>query len=283
VLKSTQSTAPGLGHIVKNMPLGRFIIWPYRLYEASSWYAPKVGQVFRWLVSSREHTNHTYHLTPRCMKYLANTLAAVAQVPVETIEKYLAEPLQNSALQEFVSSRSRLRDRETVDTECRFGRRLGWYALVRHLRPKLIVETGVDKGLGAVLLCSALMKNAEEGHVGEYIGTDINPNAGLFLQPPYSKFGQIMYGDSIESLKKIQKPIDLFVNDSDHSAEYEYREYQTIAQKLSPGAVILGDNSHLSDKLAQFSREQKRDFIFFKEEPLGHWFPGGGIGISFKR
>jgi hypothetical protein len=147
----------------------------------------------------------------------------------------------------------------------------------------MIVETGVDKGLGSVILCSALMRNAEEGYQGEYLGTDINPRAGLLLRPPYSQFGSISYGDSIESLKKIQKPIDIFINDSDHSAEYEYREYLTVAEKLSPGAFVLGDNSHLTDSLLRFSRERGREFIFFKEEPLDHWYPGGGIGISFKR
>jgi hypothetical protein len=52
-----------------------------------------------------------------------------------------------------------------------------------------------------------------------------------------------------------------------------------IADKLSPQAIILGDNAH--DKLARYSEEQGRSFLFFHEEPSGHWYPGGGIGISF--
>jgi predicted O-methyltransferase YrrM len=272
-----------IGDKVKNVPLGRFAVMPYRAYIAGSYYVPKIKQIFRWLIRSREHTNHSYHLTDLNLKYLANTLSVATGASVQTIEAYLHEPLQDSALAEFVSRTSRLRDSQTVDAECRLGRRLGWYALVRHLRPRLIVETGVDKGLGSVLLCSALMRNAKAGYEGEYLGTDINPRAGLLLRPPYSHFGSISYGDSIESLEKIQKPIDIFINDSDHSAEYEYREYLTIADKLSPTAVVLGDNSHLTDALLRFSRERDREFVFFKEEPLDHWYPGGGIGISFKR
>lgn len=272
-----------IGDKIKNVPLGRFAVMPYRAYIAGSYYVPKIKQIFRWLIRSREHTNHSYHLTDLNLKYLANTLSVATGASVQTIEAYLHEPLQDSALAEFVSRTSRLRDSQTVDAECRLGRRLGWYALVRHLRPRLIVETGVDKGLGSVLLCSALMRNAKAGYEGEYLGTDINPRAGLLLRPPYSHFGSISYGDSIESLKKIQKPIDIFINDSDHSAEYEYREYLTIADKLSRTAVVLGDNSHLTDALLRFSRERGREFIFFKEEPLDHWYPGGGIGISFKR
>jgi hypothetical protein len=43
----------------------------------------------------------------------------------------------------------------------------------------------------------------------------------------------ILYGDSIESLAKLDESIDLFINDSDHSAEYEAREYITVGPRLS--------------------------------------------------
>jgi hypothetical protein len=92
-----------------------------------------------------------------------------------------------------------------------------------------------------------------------------------------------LYGDSIESLKKLDVAIDLFINDSDHSADYEAEEYKIIADKLSERAFVLGDNSHVTDKLLEFSLATNRQFIFFKEKPLNHWYPGAGIGISFKR
>jgi predicted O-methyltransferase YrrM len=158
---------------------------------------------------------------------------------------------------------------------------LGWYAFARILKPKIVVETGVDKGLGSVVLCAALLKNKEEGFPGKYYGTDINPNAGYLLNGKYKEVGEIKYGDSIETLKSFKKSIDLFINDSDHSIEYEYREYLTIKDKINDRTVILGDNSHCSDKLVLFSNETKRNFLFFSEEPLNHWYPGGGIGISF--
>src|SRR6266446_10867828 len=75
--------------------------------------------------------------------------------------------------------------------------------------------------------------------------------------------------------------IDLFINDSDHSAEYEYKEYLTVADKLTPSAVILGDNSHVSDSLRRFSEMRHRRFLFFQEKPKEHWYPGAGIGISY--
>ena len=135
--------------------------------------------------------------------------------------------------------------------------------------------------MGSVVLCAALLRNKEEGYLGRYYGTDINKNAGYFLDGKYLDVGEIIYGDSITSLKKFDKMIDIFINDSDHSPIYEYEEYKTIKNKLSPKALILGDNSHETDKLLKFSIENRRNFILFREEPKDHWYPGAGIGISF--
>jgi len=73
------------------------------------------------------------------------------------------------------------------------------------------------------------------------------------------------------------------VNDSDHSAQYERQEYETIASRLASAGLILGDNCHCNDVLADFSTTRGRQFVFFREEPRDHWYPGGGIGISFVR
>ena len=76
--------------------------------------------------------------------------------------------------------------------------------------------------------------------------------------------------------------VDLFINDSDHSADYERREYCVMADKLSGDAIVLGDNAHVTDNLALFARDSGRQFLFFKEVPKNHWYPGGGIGIAYR-
>ena len=78
--------------------------------------------------------------------------------------------------------------------------------------------------------------------------------------------GEILYGDSIESLSNLNENIDLFINDSDHSAVYERNEYLTIINKLNTNSVILGDNSHSTDELLNFSIINKRNFVLFKEK-----------------
>lgn len=51
---------------------------------------------------------------------------------------------------------------------------------------------------------------------------------------------------------------------------------------LTETGLILGDNSHATDKLLKFSLSTGRKLLFWKEEPLDHWYPGGGIGFSWK-
>lgn len=147
----------------------------------------------------------------------------------------------------------------------------------------MVIETGVDKGLGAVVLTSALLKNRHEGVSGRYIGTDINPEAGFLLSGPYAKVGEIRFGDSLKSLGGIEGPIDLFINDSDHSAKYEREEYELILPKLSEKGIIIGDNSHVTDMLLRVSKNHGRSFLFWQEDPANHWYRGAGIGISWKR
>ncbi|MGD0497262.1 MAG: class I SAM-dependent methyltransferase [Bryobacteraceae bacterium] len=214
---------------------------------------------------------------------MASALALVTGQPVEAVARFLQEPARDRALQEHIPETVKASGfRSGSDPIPRFGKRLGWYALARCLKPSVIVETGVDKGLGSVLLCSALLRNLEEGYPGQYYGTDIDRQAGYLLRGRYASVGKILYGDSIESLRAMTDVIDLFVNDSDHSADYELAEYRTIAEKLSERSIIIGDNAHCCDSLWKFSLESNREFLFFAEEPADHWYPGGGLAICFK-
>ncbi|GAA4408803.1 class I SAM-dependent methyltransferase [Nibrella viscosa] len=253
-----------------------------RIWHASRSYNYRYGQILQWALQSREDTNFTYPLPEDNILYLACTINVVTNTPVDQVVAYIREAQTDDTLKEHIINKIKQSPYKLVaDERVEFGRRLGWYALVRILKPGVIIETGVDKGMGSVLLCSALLRNGQEGHPGQYYGTDINPRAGYLLDGPYQEVGKILYGDSIESLRALDAQIDLFINDSDHSADYEYREYDTIYPKLSSKAVLLGDNAHITSKLASFSVEKGRRFLFYQEVPAAHWYPGAGIGFSF--
>jgi len=271
--------------LVMHLPVINIIVlFSYRSLIAIQYLYHKIKLLIVWLFTSRESTNFTYNLTATNKRYLASLIADILEKPCLEIEGYIKELETDRDLYDHISSSvSKRRDKVNADSEVRFCRRLGWYAIARAIKPKIIVETGIDKGLGSCVLTAALMKNADEGFPGYYYGTDINPEAGYLFTGKYKNFGEILYGDSITSLELLDKKIDLFINDSDHSAEYEKREYETISGKLSSGAIILGDNSCATDKLLDFALQTQRHFILFNEMPEKSWYPGDGIGIAFRR
>jgi predicted O-methyltransferase YrrM len=211
----------------------------------------------RWLMDSDETSNFTYEITERSKRHIACALAVALDRTVAEILGYMDE-LEIPKV----------------------GRRICWYAAARALKPRLVVETGVDRGLGASTICTALIKNRAAGFPGRYVGTDINPAAGALFKAPYTEVGAIAYGDSIETLKTLPE-IDIFINDSDHSAIYEAREYETI--KLAPGALVIGDNAHVTDALHAWSMNNGRSFLCVREEPIDHWYLGAAVALSFIR
>jgi hypothetical protein len=278
-----ESQMKALKIFVRKTPLVREVFgFLFRSKIAFTYLASPLKEAIGWLFRSREFTNFTYDLSDLNKRYLISTIASIVGKSFEEIANYVAELENDRALHTHIQTITKSsEDRFFADIDVFYGRRLGWYAFARAVKPKIVVETGVDKGLGSCILASALIKNAQEGYSGRYYGTDINPLAGYLLRGIYSNYGEILYGDSIESLMRLNEPIDLFINDSDHSAAYEEREYQTIMGKLAPGAIVLSDNAHCTDRLLGFALDTGRKFIFFQEKPLKHWYPGAGIGIAY--
>jgi hypothetical protein len=271
-----------LKQLLKTSAIGRALLIPYRFAIALSYYGKPLRHMLTWCFRSREFTNFTYNLDVMNQAYLAAFISTVTGVHLEAIQEYIKELEEDAALRDHIQSLTLASNEAAVaDLEVRYGRRIGWYAFVRALKPQVVVETGVDKGLGSCVLTAALMRNAAEGFPGYYYGTDVNPNAGYLLKDPYARYGTILYGDSIESLSRLQARIGLFVNDSDHSPEYEMREYETVQPLLCEKAVIIGDNAHWTRQLFDFARKTDRSFLFFQERPKDHWYPGGGIGVAF--
>lgn len=254
-----------------------------RIERACSYLVPPIEQAFNWTFNSRERSNFTYDLESKSERYLISMINVITGIDVATLEKYSQELKTDSNLSDHILSiLPKSPDyRLQSDPIARYGRRMGWYLFVRALKPTLVIETGVDQGLGSCVICSALMKNIAEGFPGRYIGTEINPKSGILLSGVYSSVGEIIFGDSIESLSRIREPIGLFINDSDHSKEYEEREYQIIKQRLRPSSVVIGDNAHVTSALQEFALASCRRYLFWSEKPADHWYPGGGMGVAF--
>lgn len=271
-----------LRQYIRGSWVGRVLLIPWRLKNALASSLPPVLRSFAWAFKSREHYNYTYDLEPLNVEYLASFVAVVTGQPLKLALKYIREIETDTELKNHIVRLNREhKERFVADAEARFGRRLGWYALVRAHKPRLVVETGVDKGLGSCVIAAALMRNAAEGSPGRLLGLDINPEAGYLLAKPYDQVGAVRLGDSLASIAALKEEVDFFIHDSDHSVEHEANEFHAVESKLSARALVVSDNADCTSELLKFAQRTGRRFLFFGEKPKDHWWRGDGIGVAF--
>ena len=259
----------------KALPL---LVFPYRCRLIVRHLARNFKKSIPWLFRSKEFANFTYDLTAANKEYLAWFVAETCCISVNEVHAYFNELETNSQLDSYIKSRLTIYRRgNEIDSRAFFGRRIGWYAIVRATRPSVIVETGTEKGLGSLVLAEALLKNG----FGRLITIDMEPSSGLLIGAEYGGVIERVIDDSLSAISRIDR-IDLFIHDSDHSAEHEAHEFDLLSTRLSDGGIVLSDNSHVTTELAKWSFRHGRRFIYFAEQPLNHWYPGAGIGVSMK-
>ena len=252
---------------------------PMRIRAVTRENANLFRQSAKWLIKSREHTNFTYDLTPRNRGHLAWWVAAVTGADAEQAREYIQELDDDQELREHIEMATASSPRRRLaDTDVRFARRAGWYAIVRALRPSHVMETGTDKGLGSCVLASALLRNGS----GRLTTLDVNADSGYLITGRYAEAVDRVIGDSVAAIRTGSSPVDVFLHDSWHTYEHERAEFDAIATRLTGGAIVLTDNADVTDALLDWSSEHGRNFLYFAEKPERHWFPGGGIGASFK-
>ncbi|MCG5464952.1 class I SAM-dependent methyltransferase [Micromonospora sp. MED01] len=272
-----------LRRAVARTPLAPIAAFPKRLRTVARHDAKVLRRSARWLLTSREHHNYTYDLTSLSRNHLAWFVSVVCDIPIKQVRAYLGEIESDDGLRQHLLAAIAASDRRGLaDKEIRYARRIGWYAIVRATRPTHVVETGVDKGLGSVVLASALLRNAQEGHPGRVTSLDINPEAGYLARvAPWSDVVDLVIGDSIASIGALDRPVDLFLHDSDHSRAHEKREFNAVEPKLAPGAILLTDNVTSTNVLAEHAERTGRRFLAYRETPADHWYPGDGIGVAW--
>jgi hypothetical protein len=253
---------------------------PGRVYEAFMSNKTLTREFLHWVASRRECTNYTYDLTTASIAYLTSFVAVTAGIERSVAEKYIQEVEEDLALRSHLQECIRTHLSSVADTDIFYGRRLGWYALVRAKKPKTVVETGIDKGMGSCVLAAALLRNAAEGSPGRYYGIDINARAGICFSGEYQKVGEILFGDSAQMLQRLSSTIDFLIADSCHAEGYESKEYGAVQDKLSPEAIVISDSDYA--ELANFALKTGRKFLFWPEWSKDHFARGAGIAIAYR-
>jgi Methyltransferase domain len=258
-------------------PVGRGAALPLRTMAVARYDARLIGRSIDWLVHGRETHNFTYDLEERnldqlCWFVSAITGAEIGQVRAWTQELDKDEDLISELTRRLSSNSSR----SINATEPHWGRRSGWYALVRATEPDHVVETGTHLGLGSCVIAAALLRN---GH-GRLSTIDVDADTGHLITEPWAGVIDRRVGSSVDELASL-RDVGMFLHDSLHTYDYETRELAAVEPNLRAGAIVISDNAHDSSALSDWAERTGRRYLFFKEQPRRHWWPGDGIGVAW--
>jgi hypothetical protein len=258
-------------------PIARGAAVPLRAMIVSRYDAQLIGRSIDWLVRSRETTNFTYELSSLNRDQLCWFVAAATGAKIAQVRAWIQELEEDHELHEHLTRRMSSNPRRGICAkEPLWARRLGWYALVRATEPEHVVETGTHLGLGSCAIAAALLRN---GH-GRLTTIDIDPEAGHLIGGPWASVIDRRTGSSVDLLAEMSN-VGMFIHDSLHTYDYEAREFTAVGPNLRADAFVLSDNAHASAALSDWAERSGRHYLFFREEPVGHWWPGDGIGVAW--
>jgi predicted O-methyltransferase YrrM len=165
-----------------------------------------------------------------------------------------------------------------------YGEGLRLYAVLRKLRPRVAVETGVCNGVSTAFLLLALEENGEgELHsvdLPEIAGEDYAPGTffdgkGGAVVPAGEEPGWMVPGnlrarwrlalgrsqDVLPPLLARLGPIDFFMHDSEHSEDCMRFEFAAAWSALRDGGVLAADDVTVNDAFATFAAGHDREPI----------------------
>jgi predicted O-methyltransferase YrrM len=210
---------------------------------------------------------------------LVDFLARTLDVEGAAIAGYLAEIDSSPELTSELSARVRRRP----DMKRRIGlaQRVAWYAVVRATKPRLVVETGIKHGLGALVLLVALARNAQEGSPGRLISFDPDPFSGWVVPDHLRGAWQPVFATSFDALEDTLagEQVDLFICDTPPDHDIESFEMTTALSHAAPGIILIAGNGDRTTVLRELAAERGGEYRFFVERPRHPVYPGAGLGV----
>lgn len=188
---------------------------------------------------------------------------------------YLAETLGN----DLVPKAKGVQTGNTLNTT--FGKWI--YCAVRHIKPQLMVETGVAHGNSSWIILNAIKKNKK----GKLVSFDLpnhDTNADYNLGENEGDTGwvvpkelrapwQLIFGDTTETLPAFFKEhpqVDIFFHDSGHSYEHMKFEFDTSWPHIRSKGLLLSDDVDENEAFSEFVAKHDINAVEFNK---------GGCGI----
>jgi len=156
------------------------------------------------------------------------------------------------------------------------------YAVVRELRPRVLVETGVANGFSTGFLLQALQANGD-GHLhsidlpreigrayeagtfyeGEgRAGIPTGSEPGWLIPDALRERWTLILGrtqDELPPLLDRLGTVDFFMHDSEHSFDCMWFEFNEAWPRIAEGGVLVADDVNSNAAFARFADEQSRE------------------------
>lgn len=234
--------------------------------------------VTRFVLFDPETHSYTYDLGNT--HELAEFVSCLTGADRAELEGYLLEVDSDLEL----GGRLRQRTRGRIDAKWRMplGNRLLWYLLVRHLKPGLVVETGILNGLGSLVVLRALERNAAEGVDGRLLSIDIDPRAGWVVAPHLAGRWERLTGDILTELAPALdgRRVNMLIHDSVHSERFQKLEFGLALEGMGERLFIVDESGPGVGVLRSLAEEREGEWRLFVPRPRRHFYRPTGTAVA---
>jgi hypothetical protein len=149
------------------------------------------------------------------------------------------------------------------------------WCLIRHLKPEIIVETGIAHGVSSRFILEALKLNG----TGKLWSIDLPPiehhwreQVGIAVSEEFYDRWQLIKGSSRRNLTPLTRELgtlDLFIHDSLHSGRNVSFELEEAWRVLRPGGAIVVDDVDANSAFHEFVARNPGHFsVVCEAEPV---------------
>lgn len=240
-----------------------------------------IGQHARYVLFDPELESYTYRVAN--VEGMLSAIGEVTGVPVTTLAGYASEVDVDPELGERLARR--LRWRFEVRRRPQLGNRLGWYVLVRALRPELAVETGIYNGLGSLTLLRALERNRGEGDAGELISFDRSESAGWVVDRAHRGHWQRVIGSTADTVERTLRGrrVGALFQDSDHQEATQRLEFGSAVANAAATLLLVDGSGGQSPVLEELSRDLEAEYRCVPLRAVDHWYQRGALAFALLR
>jgi predicted O-methyltransferase YrrM len=190
-------------------------------------------------------------------------LSTITNVSASQIRGFIKEPVQNGFfLTRLQSVKTELQTLEIYSADLYAKKILLQYAVVRAIKPKIVVETGVANGVSSAYLLLALQANGR----GTLYSVGLNDpqylpagkSLGWVVPQELRSTWKLLLGDSRTILPGLLDGIDstdIFIHDSLHTYEHMLWEYRAAYPHIRPGGLLFSDDAKWNSAFPEFALE----------------------------